>query len=129
MKTLICVAMALFAAAIFGGEARAFTASSVRTAKAAARPAAELASDVRANGRHRRHGGLFSNWCAYNCYSVPRCYNGKCLGRYGYSHYAYDEDLPFSYRYDRDASPIDNGDAFVYRYTGEPIMRAFERIY
>ena len=29
-------------------------------------------------GRHRRHrSGLFSNWCAYNCYAVPRCYHGR----------------------------------------------------
>ncbi len=128
MKTFICVAMALFAAAVFGSKARAFPASHVRPAKAAIHTAAKLASDVRASHRHRR-GGLFSNWCAYNCYLVPRCYNGKCLGRYGYSHYAYDEDLPFRYRWDRDASPIDNADAFVYRYTGEPLMRAFERTY
>ncbi len=127
MKIFICVAMALFAAAIFGGEACAFPASHVRPVKAATRPAAKLVSDIRAG--HRRRGGLFSNWCAYNCYLVPRCYDGRCLGRYGYSHYAYDEDLPFRYRFDRDASPIDNADAFVYRYTGEPLMRAFEHIY
>ncbi len=127
MKIIICVAVALFAAAVFGGEARALTASHARAAKAAARPAAKPASDIVKT--RRRHGGLFSNWCAYNCYAVPRCYNGRCLGRYGYSHYAYDQDLPFRYRYDRDASPVDNGDAFVYPFTGEPFMRAFERIY
>jgi len=126
MKLFICVAMALFAAASFGGKAHAFTASHARAAKAAVHPAAKLVAEI---VRHRRRSGLFSNWCAYNCYLVPRCYNGHCLGRYGYSHFAYDEDLPFPYRYDRDASPIDNGDAFIYRFTGEPVMRAFERIY
>lgn len=126
MKTLICFATALFAAAFIGSGARAFTASHTgmrAVADAAVYRVAELGA-----GGHRR-GGLFSNWCAYNCYLVRRCYNGHCLGKYGYSHYAYDEDLPFPYRYDRDASPIDNGDAFIYPFTGEPGIRAFERIY
>jgi hypothetical protein len=80
--------------------------------------------------RHRRGGrSLFRNWCAYNCYSVPPCHGPSCYGRYGYSHYAYDEDIPFRYRFDRDASPIDNADAFVFRYTGTPVIRAFERTY
>ncbi|MFZ0572864.1 MAG: hypothetical protein WA265_06440 [Rhodomicrobium sp.] len=126
MKTLICVAIAFFAATVFGGEARALTASPARAAITAGHSAAKLASDIETS---RRHGGPFSNWCAWNCHPVPHCYNGKCLGRYGYSHFAYDEDLPFCYHYDRDASPIDNDDAFVYRYTGAPVMRAFERIY
>ncbi len=81
--------------------------------------------------RHRRHSGLFSNYCAYNCYHVPRCH-GCSLGKYGYSRFAYDEDVPFRcrpYRWDWEANPIDNADAFVYRYTGQPVMRAFERIY
>ena len=50
----------------------------------------------------------------------------------GYSGFAYDEDVPFRcrpYRWDWEANPIDNADAFVYRYTGQPVMRAFERIY
>jgi len=126
MKTFICVAMALFWAAALGGEARAVTAAHIGGAKAAVHPAAKPAADAVSR---RRRGGLFGNWCAYNCYAVPRCYNGRCLGRYGYSRFAYDEDLPFAYRYDRDASPIDNADAFVYPLTGEPVIRAFERIY
>jgi hypothetical protein len=125
MKTFICVAMALFAAAALGGEARALTASHVRGAKAAVHAAAKPVADVSRRGR----GGMFSNWCAYNCYLVPRCYNGQCLGRYGYSRFPYDEDLPFPNRYDWDASPIDNADAYVYRFTGAPVIRAFERIY
>ena len=82
--------------------------------------------------RYRRHGGsgaMFRHWCAYNCYAVPPCCGPSFYGRYGYSHYAYDEDIPFRHRFDRDASPIDNADAFVYRYTGEPFIRAFERLY
>jgi hypothetical protein len=112
----------LFCVAGVGSEASAFSTSPV--------PVAQPAADsVKVRHRHRRNGGLFSNWCAYNCYSVPRgCYGG-CLGRYGYSLYAYDEDLPFRYRFDRDASPIDNVDAFVYPYTGAPFIRAFERLY
>jgi hypothetical protein len=58
--------------------------------------------------RARRGGGLFSNWCAYNCYRVSPCARGRCLGRYHYSRYAYDQDIPFCYRYDRDGSAIDN---------------------
>lgn len=125
MKIFICVGMALFAAAALGGQAHALTASQVQGARAAVQPAAKPAADA----ARRRRRGLFSNWCAYNCYSVPRCYNGQCLGRYGYSRFPYDEDLPFPYSYDRDASPADNADAYVYRFTGQPLMRAFERIY
>ena len=120
MKILIYYT--LFAAAILGGKAQALTLSAAHIAK----PAAKIVM-VRDHGR--RHHGLFSNWCAYNCYAVPRCYHGGCLGRYGYSRFAYDEDLPLRYRFDRDASPVDNADAFVYRFTGEPIIRAFERLY
>lgn len=58
--------------------------------------------------RAHRGGGLFSNWCAYNCYRVSPCARGRCLGRYHYSRYAYDQDIPFCYRYDRDGSAIDN---------------------
>ncbi len=78
---------------------------------------------------HRRHGnGLFSNWCAYNCYRVSPCARrGGCYGRYHYSHYRYDEDLPFAYRWDRDASAIDNVLGVVHPYTGDPFLRLFER--
>jgi hypothetical protein len=71
---------------------------------------------------------MFKNWCAYNCYAVPPCSRG-CYGRYGYSRLPYDQDLPFRYRYDRDAIPTDNGLALAYPITGEWIMRSFERIY
>jgi hypothetical protein len=127
MKTFICIAAALLTAAFFGDEARALT-SSQAWAKPAAQQAAKPASET-VKIRHRRRSGAFGNWCAYNCYAVPRWRNRRCLGRYGYSHYAYDEDLPFRYRWDRDASPIDNVDAFAYRFTGQPFMGAFERVY
>ena len=120
MKKLLCIAAASIAAAFFAGEANALPASALQFAKPA--PAG-------AKVRHRRRGRSgFSNWCAYNCYAVPPC-SHRCYGRYGYSQFAYDEDLPFRYRYDRDASPIDNGDAFLYRFTGQPFIRAFERVY
>ena len=44
-----------------------------------------------------RHGDLFSNWCAYNCYRVSR-YARPPLGRYGYSLLPYDQDLTFPHR-------------------------------
>lgn len=127
MKTCICIAVGLMAAALFGNEARALTASHA-WAQPTRQQAAKNASEA-IKVRHRRGSGLFSNWCAYNCYAVPRCYNGHCLGRYGYSHYAYDQDLPFCHRWDRDATPSDNALAFAYPFTGEPFMRVFERIY
>ncbi|MGO9174357.1 MAG: hypothetical protein ACLP7P_20660 [Rhodomicrobium sp.] len=123
MKTLICFTAALLAAAIFGGEARALPASAVQIAKPAA-----MILKVRYHSRHRRNSGQFSHWCAYNCYAVPPCTHG-CYGRYGYSHYAYDQDLPFRYRYDWDAIPTDNALALAYPVTGEPFMRLFERAY
>ena len=89
----------------------------------AAKPVADTAT------RHRRGSGLFRNWCAYNCIAVPRCHDGRCLGEYGYSRYAYDEDLPAHYRYDPDAIPTDNLGALVYPLTVQPITRAFEPIY
>jgi hypothetical protein len=122
MKTLISCAAALFAFAAFGSGAQALEISPAHAAK----PAAEA---VKVRSHARRHGGLFSNWCAYNCYAVPRCYRGGCLGGYGYSRYAYDEDLPFRYRYDRDAFPTDNALGLAYPVTGEPFMRLFERTY
>ena len=127
MRTCICIAAALLVATLFGDEARALTACQA-LAGPAAQVTAKPASDT-LKVRHRRGSGTFSNWCAYNCYAVRHGDNGRRLGKYGYSHYAYDEDLPFRYRWDRDASPVDNIDAFIYPFTGEPVMRAFERVY
>ncbi|MGO8954866.1 MAG: hypothetical protein ACLPWS_20000 [Rhodomicrobium sp.] len=123
MKSHICFAAALLAAAILGGEARALPASPAEIAATA--PAIVK---VRYRSRHRRNGGLFSQWCAYNCYTVPPCAH-SCFGRYGYSHYAYDQDLPFRYRYDWDAIPTDNALGLAYPVTGEPVMRLFEHTY
>ena len=122
MKTLLYVAAALLAGSILAGEANALPAPNAQFAKAAA-------SIVEVRYHRRRGKSLFRNWCAYNCYAVPPCYDGPCLGRYGYSRFAYDEDLPFPYRYDSDAIPTDNAGAFIYRFTGAPIVRAFERVY
>jgi hypothetical protein len=127
MKTAVYFAIGVLAATVSAGEARAWTVSPAGISQPAA--SAIAVSEFRHRHGSRSGRSLFSNWCAYNCYSVPPCSHGRCFGRYGYSRFAYDEDLPFPYRYDRDASPIDNGDAFLYRYTGQPIMRAFERIY
>ena len=80
----------------------------------------------KAKGTHHRRGGLFSNWCAYNCYRVSR-YARPPLGRYHYSQFAYDQDLPFCYRSDPDASFIDNGLSVPQYYIGEPLLRAGER--
>ena len=125
MKIMALFVAAFLSAALGGTEAQALPAKPAQIAK--------QKSVVKVNARVRRHRNrsgraLFRNWCAYNCYAVPPCFN-RCYGRYGYSRFAYDEDIPFRYSYDRDASPIDNGDAFVYRVTGEPFIRAFERIY
>jgi hypothetical protein len=144
MKRLLISASALLA--VLANEVRAEDASpasppSTQETQApqstAATPLAPTrtagAGTVRVSHRVRRHGssrsGLFRQWCAYNCYAVPPCSGPSCYGRYGYSHFAYDEDLPFPHRWDRDASPFDNVDAYVYRYTGEPFIRAFERVY
>jgi hypothetical protein len=122
MKTLIRYATVLFAFAAFGSGAQAMRASLPHAAKSATEA-------VKVRSFTRRHGGLFNNWCAYNCYAVPPCYHGGCLGNYGYSRYAYDQDLPFRYRWDRDAIPTDNALGLAYPVTGEWFMRAFERIY
>ncbi len=105
-----------------GGVACAMHIAPIKAAEASA------AVSVRYH-RHHRGGGLFRHWCAYNCYAVPRCCGPSFYGRYGYSHYAYDEDIPFRHGFDRDASPVDNAGAYVYRFTGAPLMRAFERLY
>jgi hypothetical protein len=122
MRTLICSAAALFAFAALGSGAQALQVSPAYAAKSGAEA-------VKVRYHARRYGGLFSNWCAYNCYAVSRCHHGRCLGNYGYSRYAYDEDLPFRYRYDRDAIPTDNALGMAYPVTGEPFMRLFERTY
>jgi len=126
MKTFICIAAGLLAAVFLADGARALTVSQAGATPAvgyAAKPVADTAT------RHRRGSGLFRNWCAYNCIAVPRCHDGRCLGEYGYSRYAYDEDLPAHYRPDWDASPTDNLGALVYPLTVQPITRAFEPIY
>jgi hypothetical protein len=101
--------------------------------RASALPAlkASVAASGVTNVYHRvrahRGGGLFSNWCAYNCYRVSPCARGRCLGRYQYSRYAYDQDIPFCYRYDRDGSAIDNVLATIHLHAGAPYLRNFER--
>ncbi len=126
MKTFICIAAGLLAAAFFADGARALTVSGAG-AKPAPGYAAKPVSDTAT--RHRRGSGLFRNWCAYNCIAVPRCPNGHCLGEHGYSSYAYDEDGPAHYRPDWDASPTDHVGAFVYPFTVQPVTRAFEPVY
>jgi hypothetical protein len=121
MTSLRFLLAASVAATLSASEALALGAPDLRGATA---PSAVKA----AHGR--RGGGLFGNWCAYNCTRVSPCARrGGCYGRYHYSHYRYDEDLPFRYRYDRDASAIDNGLGVIYPITGEWLMRAFERRY
>ena len=122
MKMLTRCTAALFAFAAFGSSAHALQPSLAHAVK----PGTEA---VKVSDLTRRHRGLFSNWCAYNCYAVSRCRHGDCLGKYGYSRYAYDEDLPFRYRYDRDAVLTDNVLGMAYPITGEPFMRLPERPY
>jgi hypothetical protein len=81
---------------------------------------------VKVSHHRHRHGDLFSNWCAYNCYRVSR-YARPPLGRYGYSLVPYDQDLPFPYRFDPDASIVDNPLAVPQYYVGGPLLRAGER--
>jgi hypothetical protein len=120
MKTLLAFGAAALAASLYWGDAAAFSAPGL-----AAAPTASGGVKV---SHGRRGNGLFSNWCAYNCYRVSPCARrGGCYGRYHYSRYRYDEDLPFRYRWDRDASAIDNGLGLIYPVTGEWFMRAFER--
>ncbi|WKW52148.1 hypothetical protein [Rhodomicrobium lacus] len=113
---LFCVAASMFVAA----KAQSFPAFD-------APPTAAATQTIRVSdtGRHHGRGDLFSNWCAYNCYRVSPCAQGGCFGRYHYSQYPYDEDLPFRYRWDPDASVQDN---ILARFnTG--YLRAFERQY
>jgi hypothetical protein len=120
MKALSCLCAAIAATVVSISGASAFNA-----------PKAQIT--VVSNGivkvshhRHYRRGDLFSNWCAYNCYRVSR-FARPPLGRYGYSQYAYDEDLPFPYRWDIDASPVDNALALPQYHIGTPLLRAGER--
>jgi hypothetical protein len=117
MNKLVRYVAVFVATCLFASDAFALTAS--RGLRANAGP---MAAKVYHRHRHGNSGSPnFKHWCAYNCYAISPCYRG-CLGRYGYRFYAYDQDLPFRYRYDRDASPIDNGFALV----GAPF---FERAY
>ena len=122
MKALSCLCAAIAATIVSASAAGAFNAPGSQT---------NFVSNgiVKVNGtahhRHHRRGGLFSNWCAYNCYRVSR-YARPPLGRYGYSQFAYDEDLPFCYRSDPDASFIDNGLSVPQYYVGAPLLRAGE---
>jgi hypothetical protein len=120
MKTLFHLCIAAILAALPASQASALTVAKAEIAKGAS-PIVKV--------RHRRGGGLFSNWCAYNCYRVSPCARGGCYGRYHYSQYRYDQDLPFCYRWDRDASPVDNVLGTVHTVTGEPFLRLFERTY
>jgi hypothetical protein len=124
MKIFLTIAAALLANAMLESKASALTA----LPPPAAKPFTSVQT-VRYHRRGRGYSGLFRHWCAYNCYAVPPCCGPSFYGRYGYSHFAYDEDIPFPHRWDRDASPIDNADAYVYRFTGAPFIRAFERLY
>jgi hypothetical protein len=120
MKTLPTLGAAALAAILSWGEAAALPAPDLSGAAAA--------SSVVKLSHRRRGDGLFSNWCAYNCYRVsPRARRGGRYGRYHYSHYRYDEDLPLPIGWDRDASPIDNALGNIHPYTGDPFLRLFER--
>lgn len=120
MKALPLLCAVAIAIMLSAGRASAFP---TPEASVAASGVTKVYHRVRAH----RGGGLFSNWCAYNCYRVSPCARGRCLGRYHYSRYAYDQDLPFCYRYDRDGSAIDNVLATIHPYTGDPFLRTFER--
>lgn len=125
MKIIALFVMAFFSVALAGGQAQALPVKPVQIAK----QGSNIKVDVRARCRCTRSRSTASrHLCAYNCYSVPPCFN-RTYGRYGYSRFAYDEDIPFRYSYDRDASPIDNAGAAVYPLIGEPFMRIPERVY
>jgi hypothetical protein len=126
MKTIICIAAGFMAAAVFGSAAYASGAQQERDKPAARLQAQEPASKP-SSVHHRRARAAYSHWCAYNCYAIPRHHTDRVLGRYGYSRYAYDEDLPANYSYDPGASPVDNVGAFISGFTGTPVMRAMDR--
>ncbi len=122
MKGLFILFAAAAAAMFTAGDAFASNVTKAPTA---------VAGESAGRVYHRARGGrdVFRNWCAYNCYRVSPCAAGGCFGRYHYSRYAYDQDLPFPYRWDRDASAVDNFAGAFHPYTGEPVLRLFERRY
>ena len=119
MKALSCFCAAIVAMMLSVSGASAFSAPKAQIT---------LVSDGIVKVSHHRHrrGDLFGNWCAYNCYRVSR-YARPPLGRYGYSQIPYDQDLPFPYRWDIDASVVDNALAPPQYYVGGPLLRAGER--
>lgn len=120
MKALSCLCVGFFATFLTASAASALNAP----AAAVAVPK-DANAIVKASYHHTRRG-MFRNWCAYNCTLVSR-FARPPLGRYGYSQFAYDEDLPIAPRWDRDASPVDNVLGAIHPYTGEYFIRAFER--
>ncbi|MGA7327937.1 MAG: hypothetical protein WBX25_26485 [Rhodomicrobium sp.] len=122
-KSFLCAAAVSFVATVFAADGNALPVHAPRMARTA--EAAIHVTDHR--HRHHRGSGLFSNWCAYNCYAVPRHAHG-CFGKYGYSSFAYDQDIPFRYRWDWDASPLDNALASTFFSADRP-MAPFEHIY
>lgn len=124
MKKMIAVFVASVCLCAASASTHALTASQAQIAEA--RAAVVKASDI---ARYRRHGGgMFAHWCAYNCYAIGPFYRGP-LGVYGYRFVPYDQDIPAHYRWDHDASPVDNVLGRLYPLTGEPGMRAFETVY
>ena len=117
MKALTCFCAGLLGTLLTAGAASALNPPVTRIA---------VPDEAVVKVSHHRHAGAFGNWCAYNCYRVSR-YARPPLGRYGYSQYAYDQDLPFPPRWDRDASAVDNVLGVIHPYTGEPFLRLFER--
>ena len=118
MKALSCFCAAIVAMIVSVSAASAFNAPKAQMTR--------ISDGIVKVSHHHRRGDLFSNWCAYNCYRVSR-YARAPLGRYAYSQYAYDQDLPFPYRWDRDASPVDNALALPQYYIGTPLLSAGER--
>ena len=86
MKALSCFCAAIVAMIVAVSGASAFNAPKAQMTS--------LSNGIVKVSHHRHSRGLFSNWCAYNCYRVSR-FARPPLGRYGYSQYAYDQDLPF----------------------------------
>ena len=124
MKTLIVSAVAFLASTTLVPDASAISVSPPPNVLAE-----KSAIKIYHRGpHHRRASAPFRNWCAYNCYAVRPGARGP-FGAYAYSRFPYDQDIPFRYRYDYDASPIDNGLGLAYPYTGEPFWRLFERTY
>jgi hypothetical protein len=123
MRKIALVALSGFFASVFGSDG-----FSIPPQDPGVRGASHVlkVSDMR-RYRHRG-GGMFSQWCAYNCYSISPTHHGP-LGAYGYRFFAYDQDIPAYYRWDRDASAVDNVLGRLYPYTGEFTLRAFETVY